>query len=308
MSIVERAIKKLQVATPQAPATRPLHAFAARDASGEAALPVEEVVQATPAIPDIHIDRFALRAAGLLPSEHHMRRLAGEYRHIKRPLIAAAFGRGAEPIKNGQFMMVASALPGEGKTFTCVNLAMSMALEKDASVVLVDADVAKPHISKVFGVESRRGLLDCLDDERCDPESLILSTDVPRFFVLPAGTRSETAPELLASVRMEKIATQLLTARTDRLLVFDSPPLLLTNESRALAQAAGQIVIVVRAGFTLQKDVMQAIRLVGETKPIGLVLNQSAEERLTEYSYSYGSESSVGEPNPAKPPQALRNS
>jgi protein-tyrosine kinase len=294
MSFVERAIKKMQLATP------PTAGVQRRDEAPVApAVPTpvaDQPVRVAPAKPDIHIDRYALRGAGLYPPEAQVRLLNGQYRQIKRPLIAAALGRGAEVITNGRFIMLASALPGEGKTFTCVNLALSMAMDKDISVLLVDADVAKPHISKVLGVEDRRGLLDCLEDESCDPESLVLTTDVPGLQVLPAGGRSETAPELLASVRMEKVAAQLLAASPDRVLLFDSPPLLLTNESRALAQVAGQIIIVVRAGITLQSDVKEAISLIGESKPIGLILNQSVEERSRQYYYGYGIErSGVGD-------------
>src|SRR5690606_4713039 len=113
--------------------------------------------------------------------------LADQYRHIKRPLISNATGRGGERLERGQLIMMASAMPGEGKTFTSINLALSMALEKDLSVLLVDADVAKPHISRTFGVEQEPGLLDILKDESSRVESVILPTDVPNLCILPAG-------------------------------------------------------------------------------------------------------------------------
>jgi protein-tyrosine kinase len=302
MSIVERAIKKLQVTNPAsiAPARR-TEGVATADITVPNREPAELGKRpVSPARPAMHIDRNALRAAGLLPPESQVRMLAGQYRQIKRPLIAAAFGRGIEKVDKGQFIMVASALPGEGKTFTCVNLALSMAMEKDTSVVLVDADVAKPHISHVLGLADRQGLLDCLEDDTRDVEALTLTTDIPGFHILPAGTRSETAPELLASVRMEQLAARLLAADPDRLILFDSPPLLLTNESRALAQVVGQVVVVVRAGFTLQSDVTAAIDLVSENKPIGLVLNQSVDEQPGRYYYGYGSSpESEGQTEPA---------
>lgn len=288
MSIVERAIKKLQVATPQLSGTsgQPQQSSVVDTAPPTQPVGERRIPAPTPATPDLRIDRHVLRTAGLLPPENHSRVLAGQYRQIKRPLIAAAFGRGAEQLANGRLIVVSSALAGEGKTFTCMNLAMSIALERDTSVVLVDADVAKPHITRVLGLEGKRGLLDCVEDGRIDPESLVLSTDVPGLYVLPAGTRSETATELLASVRMERAAAHLLSTHSDRIVLFDSPPLLLTNESRALTQVAGQVVIVVRAGQTLQSDITAAIALVASNKPIGLVLNQSNEVREQQYHYA----------------------
>ena len=128
--------------------------------------------------------------------------------------------------------MMASAMPGEGKTFTSINLALSMALEKDLSVLLVDADVAKPHISRTFGVEQEPGLLDLLKDESSRVESVILPTDVPNLCILPAGKQSDTATELLASQRMQIVANHLEATDPNRIVLIDSPPLLLTSDAR----------------------------------------------------------------------------
>src|SRR6202008_1950034 len=118
---------------------------------------------------------------------------------IKRPIIANAFGKGVPAVPNGHIVMIASAIPGEGKTFTCINLALSMALEHDLEVLLVDADVPKPHISTVFGVAGEPGLLDALKDEALDVQSLVIATDVQGLSVLPIGRRvADTATELLA--------------------------------------------------------------------------------------------------------------
>jgi len=153
----------------------------------------------------VRISLPALRAAGLLAPEEEERQLAQQYRKIKRPLIVNAVGRGAPPLPNGHVIMLASALAGEGKTFTAVNLALSMSLEKDVHVLLVDADVEKPHVSRLLGVGEAPGLLDVLRNSSLDVEKVILPTDVPNLFVLPAGTASPEATELLASVRMEEV-------------------------------------------------------------------------------------------------------
>lgn len=236
----------------------------------------------------IRIDRHALRSEGLLPPEHQERALADEYRQIKRPLIAQAFGRGREKAPNGQLIMMASAMPGEGKTFTSINLALSIALEKDVSVLLVDADVAKPHVSQTFGVADEPGLLDLLRDEALGLESSIVPTDVPGLCILPAGRRSDTATEFLASQRMGQIAQNIASQDESRIVLIDSSPLLLTSESRALAQSVGHVVIVVRAGFTPQQAVLDAIAHLGEEKAISLILNQSVLPSTSSYYYGYG--------------------
>jgi protein-tyrosine kinase len=240
----------------------------------------------------IRVDRAALRASGLIPPEKQERRLANEYRHIKRPLIAAALGKGVNPLPKGHLIMVASALPGDGKTFTSMNLALSMALEKDISVLLVDADVAKPHISTTFGVAAEPGLVDALANAELDIESLVIPTDFPGLSILPAGRAHETATELLASERMEHIVSALAQSDARRIVVFDSPPLLLTSESRALADVVGQIVLVVRAGATSKSAVTDALALLGDDKPVGIVLNQAvmgSSEGYYGYNYGYGS-------------------
>jgi exopolysaccharide/PEP-CTERM locus tyrosine autokinase len=236
----------------------------------------------------VRVDRQGLRAQELLPPEHHERALADQYRQIKRPLIANATGRGTEKLRNGQLIMMASAMPGEGKTFTSINLALSMAMEKDISVVLIDADVAKPHVSRIFGVENEPGLMDVLRDESLDLDSVTLPTDVPGLLIVPAGRRTEGATELLASQRMDLVMRQMAESNPMQIALLDSPPLLLTSESRAVAQVVGQVVLVVRAGFTPQQAVLDAISYVGEGKTMGLVLNQSTAGGTSGYYYGYG--------------------
>lgn len=293
MSLVERALKKIQesrAAVPprlEAPVMAPSPAPSAHASKAEHST---SAVRPAPAVPRrvVHVNRGALRAEAILPPAHQERELADQYRQIKRPIIASALGRGGPAVPAGHLVMVASALPGEGKTFTSINLALSMALEKDISVVLVDADVAKPRVSTIFGLTQERGLLDLLRDESPDVDSVILPTDVPRLSILPAGKHSELATEMLASARMQQIVEQLGAGSPDRIVLFDSPPLLLTSESRVLATVVGQITMVVRAGSTPQRAVLDALDLLGEGKSVGLVLNQCDEQTRTGYYQYYG--------------------
>jgi protein-tyrosine kinase len=237
----------------------------------------------------VHVDRARLQAEGYLPPAKSERLIANQFRHIKRPLIRNALGKGVEAIPDGQLVMVTSSLPGEGKTFNSINLGLSLAREKDLQVVLVDADVAKQTVSRIFGIEGQPGLLNALTDESVDVESLILPTDVPGLQLLPAGQYAEdVATELLASARMDEVAVRLGARSAKRIVLFDSPPLLLTNESRVLASLMGQILLVVLAGETPQQAVLEAIGYLAEDKPVGLVLNQSKAGRPGSY-YGYGS-------------------
>lgn len=280
MSLVEKALKKLQDSRASEAVVEPIRPdvlLGSAPAAPQSARSDKQIVLNYP----------GLRLSGLVAPEGHERRLSREYREIKRPLIAAAFGKGVPRLPNGRMIMIASALPGEGKSFTSVNLALSMALEKNISVVLVDADVPKPHLSRAFGVADEPGLLDALREESRDVESLIVPTNQRGLSLLPVGTHVETATELLASSRMEQIVASLGHRDPNRIVLFDSPPLLLTSESRALAASMGQIVIVVRAESTLRQAVYDAIGCVGEGKSVGLILNQSESAPANVY-YGYG--------------------
>lgn len=243
------------------------------------------------------VDLATLRKAGLVPDDEDDRRLTEQYRHIKRPLIANATGRGAPALPNGHLIVIASAMPGEGKTFTAINLALSMSLEKDVRVVLVDADVPKPQLTQTLRLSESPGLLDVLGDEALDVEQVVLATDMPNLSLLPAGRRSPQATELLASARMARIAAELVQHDRRRIVLFDSPPLLLTNESQVLTAIAGQIVVVVRAGMTPQPVVLDALELVQGAAPIYLLLNQSLKAPTGAYYYYHSHGQANGQAN-----------
>jgi protein-tyrosine kinase len=239
------------------------------------------------------IDVNALRAGGFLPEVSKERQFADQYRRIKRPLIEKALSgddAGGEP----RIIMIASAVPGDGKTFTSINLAFSMALERDISILLVDSDVAKHHITDIFGLRDRMGLLDALTDESLDPEMLVVPTSSRGFSILPAGSRVDGTAELVSSNRMRQIVTGLCARNPRRILLMDSPPLMITNEGRALVKIAGQVVLVVRAGVTPRHAVQDAIGMFDEKQAGGLILNQ-VKVGFTEGYYGYGAYGTPGD-------------
>ncbi len=244
-----------------------------------------------------------MRDAGVIAPEDEERRLAEEYRIIKRPLLKAMTGDEAPALSN--ILVVTSAVPGEGKTFTSLNLALSLALERNREVVLIDGDVAKRDITHVFGLDEEPGLLDAAGTTDHDLASTILKTDVPSLYVMPAGNQHLEATEILGS---ERTAALLASLASDprRIVLIDSPPLLVTTEAGVLTSLAGQVVLVVKASETPQEVVVRAVESITEDKSVSLVLNQvlSVPERsYSNYgyygSYGYGRKSGKDEAVPA---------
>ena len=255
-------------------------------AAPAAAAPVEP---AKPAFVSrrVDLDLGSLAGAGYITPDAPRSALADQYRVLKRPLIGNALGKGGATLKHGNLIMVTSALAGEGKTFTSVNLAMSIAAELDHTVMLVDADVARPSVLRVLGLPQGPGLLDVLEG-KVELPSALLRTNVDKLTVLPSGTPHAKATELLASEAMSKLLDDMATRYPDRIIIFDSPPLLLTTESRVLATHMGQVVVVVQAGRTLQSAVQQALSTIESCPVRMMVLNQARMDGAGAYGYGYG--------------------
>ena len=235
----------------------------------------------------VELNLAAIAAEGILTPESPRSHLADQYRVIKRPLIMNAKGRGAAVLNHGNLIMVTSAVAGEGKTFTAINLAMSIAAELDNTVMLVDADVARPSVLRTLHLPQGPGLLDLLEG-KCGMAEALLRTSVDKLTILPSGTPHGRATELLASSAMRDLLNDMAERYADRIIIFDSPPLLLTTESRVLASQMGQIVMVVEAESTLQSAVQQALATI-ETCPVRLLLlNRARANSSGGYGYSYG--------------------
>jgi exopolysaccharide/PEP-CTERM locus tyrosine autokinase len=229
----------------------------------------------------------ALAALGYAVPDTESKQLAEEYRIIKRPVVMNAFGKGAAPIKNGNLISVASSLPSEGKTFTALNLGMSIASEMDATVLLIDGDVIKASLSKLIGANSKRGLIDLLEDPDCRVADVILDTQNPKLKIIPAGTRSAKSTELLASQAMERLLSELAERYSDRIVLFDSPPILATSEASVLNHLMGQVLLVVEAGGTPVNAVNEAVNRLDLDKAVGLILNKSRDSKAGGYLGTY---------------------
>ncbi|MBN1377784.1 MAG: AAA family ATPase [Gammaproteobacteria bacterium] len=229
-----------------------------------------------------------LKLQGIVTEGENAKLLDREIRNIKRPLLKSAFGPISKDEPHRNLLMVSSSLPDEGKTFISINIALSVARELGKTVLLVDADIAKPGVSKLLEVEDRKGLVDVLLNPAMDPGFVLIKTDVPGLTIMPAGGFSELGTELLASQRMEEVVKELARRYPDRLVIFDSSPLLLTTEAPVLAALMGQVVLVVKSCSTGQAQIKEAVSLLPEEKAINVILNKQSS-RFGRYNYgSYG--------------------
>ncbi|MEG2901432.1 MAG: XrtA-associated tyrosine autokinase, partial [Massilia sp.] len=206
--------------------------------------PREELLAGRQSTRRIELDLARMRELGMVTAAGGRTNLLEEFRIIKRPLLKRAFAERGTKENPGNLIMVTSSLPGEGKTYSAINLAMSIAMELDHTVLLVDADVARPSVLRTLGLPAQRGLMDILLDDTLDLSDVMLRTNVDTLSILPAGTSTPRATELLASSTMTAMVHELAHRYPDRVIIFDSPPLMLTSESRVLASHMGQIVVV----------------------------------------------------------------
>ena len=222
---------------------------------------------------EVKIDRALLAERGMLVPGAPIGALVEEFRLVKRQLLTTARGVRVRSGDLSRTILVTSAQPDDGKTYCALNLAISMAAERDLEILLIDADFAKPDVMARLGLSEGRGLLDVLADPQVELESCVVRTDIPHLSLLPCGTKSNADTELVASARTGELIAQLLAADPRRVLIFDSPPVLAASPAAALAHHAGQVMLVVRADRTSESDLREAIDLLDGCEDIQLLLN-----------------------------------
>jgi protein-tyrosine kinase len=222
------------------------------------------------------IDRSHLVAMNFIDPDGQVTGLSEEFRIVKRQLLLAARGgKGVDVVEHGERILVCSANPNEGKTYCAINLALSMATEKDNRVLLVDADFAKPSVLRTLQIDSGPGLMDALADPSVDVEDFVIETDITGLSVLPAGAQTNQDTEYLAASRTAEIINQLTRNDPSRIIIFDSPPALAASPASVLALHVGQILMVVHADVTNDSALRDAISLLSGCDHIQLLLNQT---------------------------------
>jgi len=290
-----------QTANPaQATAARLVPAEAPRRAP--VTQPVQAAVVASPAVQlvsgeddgvnkNFKLPYKAMELEGLLSLTGPRNQMSEEYRAIKRPVLAAIDAQGQTDDNSGisrNVVMVTSCVSGEGKTFSAINLALSIALEKDREVLLVDGDITNPSCGKRLGFDDQPGLTELLQNSSQNPEELIWQSDLENFRFMPAGLSNNHATELLSSRNMSALVRELSQDHPQRVVIFDSAPLLLTSEASIVADLAGQIVFVVSAESTTKGMVSDAMRIVTDHSRVGFVLNKTRKSQNNIYGYGYG--------------------
>lgn len=237
----------------------------------------------------VSIDWSTLASEGFLDQNDTKSQLAEEFRVIKRPIVNNMQGSDVNGIKRSNLILICSSLPGEGKTFVSINLALSIANELDKSVLLIDADVEKPSISKQLGIKQSPGLIEYLENEQVTFSDILLKTDLPNLNVIPAGKRHKYSTELLSSQRMYLFAEEVSRRYKDRIVVFDSPPLLVATQAQILAELVGQVILVIAAEETPQNVVNESIAKLTNCDVVMTLLNKTKKDfDLYGYGYGYG--------------------
>ncbi|EQB12094.1 exopolysaccharide biosynthesis protein [Sphingobium quisquiliarum P25] len=214
------------------------------------------------------IDRIALAEAGYLLPDGPVSAMSEEFRLLKRDLLTLL---AVDP--RGNSILVCSAHSGEGKSFCAINLALSLAAEKEHEILLIDADFGKPGIPEALGLTSGPGLMDALADPGIAIENCVIRTDIPSLSVLPAGRRSNNDTEYLASSRTQALLNRLTEGRPDRVILFDSPPLLAASAGAVLASHAAIALLVVRADQTSESALRDAAGMLKGAGQVQLLLN-----------------------------------
>ncbi|MGR8930575.1 MAG: XrtA-associated tyrosine autokinase [Gammaproteobacteria bacterium] len=228
-----------------------------------------------------------LTAQGFITPNDTKSQLAEEFRVIKRPLVNNIQAADINGISRSNLILICSSLPGEGKTFVSVNLALSIANELDKNVLLIDADVEKPGISKHFGIKRSPGLIEYLENDTLMFSDILVKTDLPNLSIIPAGKRHNFSTELLSSQRMFLFAEEVSRRYKDRIVIFDSPPLLVATQAQVLAELVGQVVLVIAAEETPQGVVNESVSKLVNCDVVMTLLNKTKRE-LELYGYGYG--------------------
>ncbi len=236
------------------------------------------------------IDLLALREAGYITPDMPPNLMSEEFRIIKRSILLNAFSKDRH-VKNGNVVLVTSSNPGEGKSFCAINLALSVATEQDTTVLLIDADFSKPEVLNRLGVSGGRGLMDVVADDEIEIGDCLIRTNIPNLVLLPAGRQHNLTTELLASERMEKIVSEIGSRYPDRLVVFDSPPVLASSAASVLALYMGQTIFVIEAEKTTEPQIKESLSMISACEHINLLLNKTrysgSNKKFASY-YGYG--------------------
>jgi receptor protein-tyrosine kinase len=284
MTTIEKALAKQKLAKQAETASNEKETM---NSSKTSSIPFETSPITTLSKDKIILNGDRLNERGFIYSPDSAHHIQEEFRHIKRKLLNNAFGLASKTLNNSNLIMVSSSHPNEGKTYVAINLALSIALEQDKTVLLIDADVLRPSLHRELEFDSKKGLLEYLLAEVESLSDIIYSTNIDNLKLVPAGKPHHLTNELLASERMESLAKELAERYPDRIVIFDCPPVLGVTETPVLSDLVGQALIVVEESKTKTDDVKSALNQLNSDIALGLVMNKTIRSKKDIYGY-YG--------------------
>ncbi len=239
--------------------------------------------------PVIQLDFDYLKGRGFLVPDDKTSKIHQEFRLVKRRLLDNAFGRLRPVVGNGRLIMVTSSLPSEGKTFSAINLAISIAIGGEHPVLLIDADIARPSVSNTLQLDipDEVGLTDYLEDPTIPISELLHETSVPGLSLMTAGHLNHRPVDLLASNNMAQLVERLKTMLPHHVIIFDTPPLLPVTETRSLSALVGQVMLVVAAGETPRSAVNESLLQLENCEAVGLLFNKAPVQPKAPAYYGY---------------------
>jgi len=296
MSTIEKALAKQKLANEEIKPVTSSTASNESTAEENPVLPVnkEDTPKSVTRVENsnyFELDKENLDERGFLIDTGTRKSIKDELRQIKRKLLSNAFGPASKTLDRSNLIMISSSKPNEGKTFISINLALSIALEQDKTVLLIDADVLRPSINRELGLPQTDGLIEYLLGKKSDISDIMYSTNIDKLKVIPAGEPHHLSNELLASDKMEALANELAERYPDRIVIFDCPPLIGVSETLVLANLMGQALVVVEESKTQLSDIQEATEHLSEDLALGLVLNKaikSHKDLYGYYGYGYG--------------------
>jgi len=302
--LIQRAAARLQQPALRPAASAAIAPATGLDAAAARGAPINEgkaiepktrsphFVQSTAKRPQqVTISPTSLAANGIVLPSSGLSRTVEEFRALKRHVLANAMrsADAADPAAS-RIILVTSARSGEGKTFTSVNLALALAYEKDARVLLMDADAYRQSLMKYLGISAASGWLEAVSGKSPGVADVILETNIPGFSVLPTGKETAQIPEIMSSRRMKDLLNELVRQDARRFIIIDSLPCLTSTEPSILSAQAAQTLFVVAAHETSREDIEASLRLLNSSPSVNLILNKAVPvltEQFKGYGYAY---------------------
>ena len=257
-----------------APPTFPQHAPPPDAPTLEASSTAQPASEAAPEGKRRPLGVTSLMRGGMIEWGRKRSRISEEFRIVQGQVLRTLAGIAEAGVPNANLVMVTSARPEEGKSFTALNLACAIARYGEVSVLLLDADAKHNSISALLGLSGEAGLLDLAADPRLGITSLVVRTEVPYLSLLPIGGASADKEELSASLPLASTVARIGREFPGHVIVLDAPPCMVSSDPSTLAPVVGQVIMLIEAQRTQRGEIDAAVDMVSSCENVSLLLNK----------------------------------